>query len=79
MDNFLLYNGFNTGIKITLKNGFSFEFDSDKRNPLDDITIIKGILYLDETDFKININKVAYIECWDNDQIIEDMPYIKFI
>lgn len=79
MDNFLLYNGFNTGIKINLKNGFGFEFDSDKRNPLDDITIIKGILYLDETDFNIDINKVAPIECWDNDKIIEDMPYIKFI
>ena len=78
MDRFLL-PGFNTGIIIKLKSGFSFEFDSDKRNPLDDITIINGVLYLDETDFKVDINKVASIECFDNDQELEDMPYIQFI
>ena len=77
MDNFL-NEQYNTGLSITMKNGDFVEFSSDKQNPLDDITLSKGILSVDETDFKVNINEVKSIECWDNDQQMDDMAYIEF-
>ena len=77
MDNFL-NTQYNTGMAITMKNGDFFEFSSDKQNPLDDITLFEGILSVDETDFKVNINEVKSIECWDNDQQMDDMAYIEF-
>lgn len=77
MDNFL-NEQYNTGLSITMKNGDFFEFSSDKQNPLDDITLFEGILSVDETDFKVSINEVKSIECWDNDQQMDDMAYIEF-
>lgn len=77
MDNFL-NEQYNTGLSITMKNGDFVEFSSDKQNPLDDITLFEGILSVDETDFKVNINEVKSIECWDNDQQMDDMAYIEF-
>lgn len=77
MDNFL-NEQYNTGIGITMKNGDFFEFSSDKQNPLDDITLSECILSVDDTDFKVSINEVKSIECWDNDQQMDDMAYIAF-
>lgn len=77
MDNFL-NTQYNTGLSITMKNGDFFEFSSDKQNPLDDITLYEGILSVDDTDFKVSINEVKSIECWDNDQQMDDMAYIEF-
>ena len=77
MDNFL-NEQYNTGLSITMKNGDFFEFSSDKQNPLDDITLFEGILSVDNTDFKVSINEVKSIECWDNDQQMDDMAYIEF-
>lgn len=77
MDNFL-NEQYNTGLSITLKNGDCFEFSSDKQNPLDDITLSEGILSVDDTDFKVSIDEVKSIECWDNDQQMDDMAYIEF-
>ena len=77
MDNFL-NEQYNTGLSITMKNGDFVEFSSDKQNPLDDITLFEGILSVDETDFKVNINEVKSIECWDNEQQMDDMAYIEF-
>lgn len=77
MDNFL-NEQYNTGLSITLKNGDFVEFSSDKQNPLDDITLSEGILSVDDTDFKVSINEVKSIECWDNDQQMDDMAYIEF-
>ena len=77
MDNFL-NTQYNTGMAITMKNGDFFEFSSDKQNPLDDITLFEGILSVDDTDFEICINEVKSIECWDNDQQMDDMAYIEF-
>ena len=77
MDNFLNAQ-YNTGMAITMKNGDFFEFSSDKQNPLDDITLFKGILSVDNADFKVSINEVKSIECWDNDQQMDDMAYIEF-
>ena len=77
MDNFL-NEQYNTGLSITMKNGDFFEFSSDKQNPLDDITLSEGILSVDDTDFKVSINEVKSIECWDNDQQMDDMAYIEF-
>lgn len=68
----------NTGLSITMKNGDSVEFSSDKQIPLDDITLSKGILSVDDTDFKVSINEVKSIECWGNDQQMDDMAYIEF-
>lgn len=77
MDNFL-NTQYNTGMGITMKSGDYFEVSSDKQNPLDDITLFKGILSIDDTDFKVSINEVKSIECWDNDQQMDDMAYIEF-
>ena len=77
MDNFL-NEQYNTGLSITMKNGDFFEFSSDKQNPLDDITLFEGILSVDDTDFEVSINEVKSIECWDNDQQMDDMAYIEF-
>lgn len=77
MDNFL-NTQYNTGMAITMKNGDFFEFSSDKQNPLDDITLSEGILSVNDTDLKTNINEVKSIECWDNDQQMDDMAYIEF-
>lgn len=77
MDNFL-NTQYNTGLSITMKNGDYFEFSSDKQNPLDDITLFEGILSVDDTDFKVSISEVKSIECWDNDQQMDDMAYIEF-
>lgn len=77
MDNFL-NEQYNTGLSITMKNGDYFEVSSDKQNPLDDITLSEGILSVDDTDFKVSINEVKSIECWDNDQQMDDMAYIEF-
>lgn len=77
MDNFL-NTQYNTGMGITMKSGDFFEFSFDKQNPLDDITLFEGILSVDDTDFKVSINEVKSIECWDNDQQMDDMAYIEF-
>lgn len=77
MDNFL-NEEYNTGLSITMKNGDFVEFSSDKQNPLDDITLFEGILSVDDTDFKVSISEVKSIECWDNDQQMDDMAYIEF-
>lgn len=77
MDKFL-NEQYNTGMAITMKNSDFFEFSSDKQNPLDDITLSEGILSVDNTDFKVSINEVKSIECWDNDQQMDDMAYIEF-
>lgn len=77
MDNFL-NEQYNTGLSITMKNGDFVEFSSDKQNPLDDITLSECILSVDDTDFKVSINEVKSIECWDNDQQMDDMEYIEF-
>ena len=78
MDNFL-NTQYNTGLSITMKNGDYFEISSDKQNPLDDITLSEGILSVDDTDFKVSISEVKSIECWDNDQQMDDMAYIEFV
>lgn len=77
MDNFL-NEQYNTGLSITLKNGDCFEFSSDKQNPLDDITLSEGILSVDDTDFKASISEIESIDCWDNDQQMDDMAHIEF-
>lgn len=77
MDNFLNYE-YNTTLVITMKNGDFFEFCSDKQNPLDDITLSKCVLSIDGTNFKVNINKIKSIQCFDNDQQMDDMAYIEF-
>ena len=77
MDNFLNYE-YNTTLVITMKNSDFFEFCSDKQNPLDDITLSKCVLSIDGTNFKVNINKIKSIQCFDNDQQMDDMAYIEF-
>lgn len=77
MDSFL-NNQYNTGMAITLKNGNYFEISSDKQNPLDDITLSKGILSVDGMDKNIPVNEIKSITCWDNDQQMDNMPYIEF-
>lgn len=77
MDSFLNAQ-YNTGIIIRSKTGSNFEFSSDKQNPLDEITLSDGVLSVDGTQFHININEIKSIECWDNDQQMDDMAYIEF-
>lgn len=77
MDSFL-NTQYNTGIIICSKIGDFFEFDSDKQNPLDDITISDGVLSVDGTQFCMNINEIKSIECWDCNQQMTDMAYIEF-
>lgn len=72
------FNIIHTGIMVTLRSGLTFEFSSDKECPLDDITIVNGILSVDDYEFKVPVTEVKSIQCWDEDQQMDDCGYVEF-
>lgn len=68
----------NNHIIIETKFGELFIISSDNKNPLDDLILSKGVLFIDNSGFGISLAKVKSIECWDGNKN-KEIAHIKFI